>query len=56
MKHYRINKLSRRGGEVVKKIDVLASSDAQAVNRARDSDDCPICDVLKDGKKVGAID
>ena len=55
MKLYRINKLARVDGPVVKKKDVLASSDRQAVQAAEDSDDCPICDVLRDGKKVGSV-
>lgn len=55
MKHYRINKVTRPGGRVLKKIDVLAASDEQAIKRARDSDDCPICDVLKDGEPIGSI-
>ena len=55
MKLYRINKLTRPGGAVVKKKDVLAASDADAVQRAADSDDCPVCDVLKDGRTVGSV-
>ena len=55
MKHYRVNKLASPGGPVVKKKDILASSDDQAVKHAADSDDCPICDVLRDGETVGSI-
>ena len=55
MKHYRVNKLSSPNGRVIKRKDILASSDAQAVRHAADSDDCPICDVLRDGEKVGSI-
>ena len=55
VKLYRINKLSRPGGSIVKKKDVLAASDQEAVGRAADSEDCPICDVLKDGQIVGTI-
>ena len=55
MKHYRINKLAKAGGAVIKKKDILADSDAQAVQHASDSDDCPICDVVRDGKKVGSV-
>jgi hypothetical protein len=55
MKHYRVNKLASPGGPVIKKKDILASSDAQAVRHAADSDDCPICDVLRDGNKVGSV-
>jgi hypothetical protein len=55
MKLYRINKLSRPGGSVVKKKDVLAPSDAQAVTDAAESDDCPVCEILRDGQKVGSV-
>jgi hypothetical protein len=55
MKHYRVNKLAKRDGVIIKKKDILAASDADAVKHAADSDDCPICDVLRDGKKVGSV-
>jgi hypothetical protein len=55
MKLYRVDKLAKVGGTTVKKKYILASSDAQAVEQAEDSDDCPICDVLKDGEKVGQV-
>ena len=55
MKLYRINKLKKPGGAVVKKHHVLASSDKEAVRRAEDSADCPVCEVLRDGKKVGSV-
>jgi hypothetical protein len=54
LKLYRINKLAAPGGSVVKKKDVLAVSDEDAIRRAA-SDDCPVCDILRDGEKVGAI-
>jgi hypothetical protein len=52
---YRINKVTESGGEVLKKKDVLASSDQDAMRRAEDSPDCPTCDVLRDGERVGTI-
>lgn len=55
MKLYRVNKLARIGGAVIKKKHILAASDAQAVRDAAESADCPICDVLRDGEKVGQI-
>ena len=55
VKLYRINKLTAPGGAVVKRKDVLAASDRDAVQRAGDSEDCPVCDVLKDGQTVGSI-
>ena len=55
VKHYRINKLAKPGGVVVKKKDVLAANDKDAVAQAAASDDCPVCDVLHAGQKVGSI-
>ena len=55
MKLYRINKVSKPGGIVLKKKDVLAVSDQAAVQTAEDSEDCPVCDVLKDGQHVASI-
>lgn len=55
MKHYRINVVAKPGGEVVKKKDVLAANDREAVQTAVASGDCPVCDVLRDGKVVGSI-
>jgi hypothetical protein len=56
MDHYRINKLAKPGGVVVKTKDVLAKTDKEAVQKARDDEDCPVCDVLRAGKKVGSIE
>jgi hypothetical protein len=55
VKLYRVNKLAKRGGLVIKKKHILASSDKHAVEQAAESADCPICDVLRDGEKVGSI-
>lgn len=55
MKLYRINKVAKAGGTVLKKKDIIAASDKDAVQRAKDSDDCPICEVLRDGTPVGLV-
>ncbi len=55
MKLYRVNKLAKPGGAVIKKKDVLAPNDRQAVRDAAESDDCPVCDVFRDGERVGSI-
>jgi hypothetical protein len=55
MKLYRVDKLAKRGGVVVKKKHILANSDREAVKQAEKSDDCPICDVLRDGESVGQV-
>jgi hypothetical protein len=55
VRHYRVNKLARAGGEVVKRKDILADDDRQAVARAAGDADCPVCDIWRDGSKVGSI-
>jgi hypothetical protein len=55
MRHYRVNKLASAGGEVVKRKDILAKDDREAVARVENDSDCPICDVWRDGQKVGSI-
>ena len=55
MKLYRIDKLAKPRGVAVKKKHILASSDRKAVERAEDSDDCPVCDVFRDGRLVGQV-
>jgi hypothetical protein len=56
MKLYRINKVTRPDGPVLKKKDVLAASDKQALQRAKESPDCPVCDVLRDGERIGTVE
>jgi hypothetical protein len=46
---------TKPGGVVVKRKDILAYDDRQAVARAESDDDCPVCDVWRDGEKVGSI-
>jgi hypothetical protein len=55
MKLYRVEKLAKPGGAVVKKKHILAPSDRDAVEQAEASDDCPICDVLHNGQTVGHV-
>ena len=55
MKLYRIDKLAKRDGAIVKRKHVLAASDKEAVQHAANSDDCPVCDVSRDGRKIGSI-
>jgi hypothetical protein len=55
MKLYRVDKLAKLGGMVIKKKHILANSDQHAVQQAENSGDCPICDVLRDGEKVGQV-
>jgi hypothetical protein len=56
MRHYRINKLAEPGGPVVKRRDVLANGDRQAVETAAADPDCPVCEVWHAGEKIGSIE
>jgi hypothetical protein len=55
MKHYRVNKVEKPGGDVLKKKDILAANDRDAIARAEADQDCPTCDVYRDGTKIGSI-
>lgn len=55
MRLYRVNKVSGENGEILKKTDMLANDDRQAMKTATDSDDCPVCEVWRDGTKVGSV-
>lgn len=55
MKHYRVNKLAKPDGVIVKSRDVLAANDKQAVQDARDHPDCPVCEVWHAGEKIGSV-
>ena len=55
MKLYRVNKLAGDDGKIVKKIDMLANNDQQALRTAGESDDCPVCEVWSEGQKIGSV-
>jgi hypothetical protein len=55
MKLYRVDKLAKLGGIILKKRHILAPSDGEAVKQAEESPDCPICEVVRDGQSVGQI-
>ena len=55
MQHYRVNKVTAPDGEVLKKKDILAADDGEAIRRAVEDDDCPTCDVYRGGSKIGSI-
>jgi hypothetical protein len=55
MEHYRVNKLAKAGGVVVKSKDILAPNAKAAVQATREDPDCPVCDVWHAGRKVGSI-
>lgn len=55
VKHYRVKKLAKPKGEVVKVKHMLANNDRQAIETARADEDCPICDVFVEDKKIGSI-
>lgn len=55
MKHYRVNKVAKPGGVILKAKDILASEDREAVDHALQDEDCPVCEVYRDGQKVAQI-
>ncbi len=55
MKLYRVDKLAKRGGAVIKKKHILAQSNRDAVKQAEESPDCPVCEVLHNGETVGQV-
>ncbi len=55
MKLYRINKVAAPGGPVLKKKDVLANSDKEALKRAEERPHCPVCEVLRNEQTIGSI-
>ncbi|MDT9600649.1 hypothetical protein [Sphingosinicella rhizophila] len=56
MTHYRVYKLDDRSGRIVKRKDVEAANDSQAMKQAADDDDCPVCEVWEGAKKIGSIE
>jgi hypothetical protein len=55
MKHYRVYKLAKPEGGIVKGKDVEAPDDHEAMQEAVADEDCPICEVWQGTKKVGSI-
>jgi len=55
VKHYRINKVAKPNGAVVKKRDILAQSHEDALHVAAKDEDCPVCAVYHAGEKIGSI-
>jgi hypothetical protein len=55
MEHYRLNKVAKPDGAVLKRKDILASNHKEALARAASDEDCPTCDVYHGGAKVGSI-
>jgi hypothetical protein len=56
MEHYRVYKLDKPDGRIVKGKDVLAPSDPAAMTEAKNDEDCPVCEVWRGAKKIGSID
>ena len=56
MKHYRVYKLDRPQGRIVKGKDVVAPDDHVALREAEADPDCPICEVWQGTKVIGSID
>jgi hypothetical protein len=56
MDHYRVYKLSGRGGRIVKGKDMHAENDASAMHQACEDPECPVCEVWRGARKVGSVE
>jgi hypothetical protein len=56
VKHYRVYKLAEPKGRIVKAKDVHAAHDDEALQRAEQDEDCPVCEVWQGAKKVGYLE
>lgn len=56
MKHYRLYKLDEAKKHIVKGKDIAAANDAKAVEIAHEDDDCPICELWQERRKVGLVE
>lgn len=55
MQLYQLQKLAKPLGPVLKTKHVLANNDREAVRTARADEDCPICEIRREGKRVGTV-
>jgi hypothetical protein len=55
LKLYRVEKIANATGSIIKAKHKLANNDREAMQAAREDEDCPRCNIMRDGKKVGSI-
>jgi hypothetical protein len=56
VKHYRIYKLDKPQGQIIKGKDAHAATDEAAIQEAAADPDCPVCEVWQGIKKVGSVE
>jgi hypothetical protein len=56
VKHYRVYKLDKPQGRIVKGKDAHAATDQEAMQLAESDPDCPVCEVWRGIKKVGSVE
>jgi hypothetical protein len=56
VEHYRVYKLDKPKGRIIKGKDMLASGDAEAIHKACADPDCPVCEIWRGAKKIGDIE
>jgi hypothetical protein len=56
MNHYRVYKLDRPKGRIVKGKDVHAANDVEAMHEAAEDEDCPVCEVWQGTSKIGSVE
>jgi hypothetical protein len=54
-RHYRIYKLDRPGGRIIKGKDKIAPDDEAALSEAEKDKDCPLCEVWRGAKRIGKV-
>ncbi|HEY0627083.1 MAG TPA: hypothetical protein VGD10_10160 [Allosphingosinicella sp.] len=55
MKHYRVHKVTKPGGTILKTKHIIAVDDVKAMKKASDDADCPVCEVQRDDVTVGTL-
>jgi hypothetical protein len=56
VKHYRVYKLSEPKGRIVNGKDLYAAHDDDALQKAEQDDECPVCEIWQGPNKVGAVE
>ena len=56
VEHYRVYKLDAPKGRIIKGKDLHAEDDAAAMHEACADPECPVCEVWRGAKKIGAVE
>ena len=56
MEHYRVYKLDKPKGRIVRGKDMHAPDDVAAMHAACEDPECPVCEVWRGTRKVGSVE